>query len=152
MPELADFANRIGKLGDPATTRRVLGKAGMAGKKAALDAAAADLGDGAFSGMRRQVKLAAGYDVAGDDQVQINFRPSGLWQLAERGRQGTKPIVPRKRGGKRAVLTPGGPRASSTSTPSKGLGTYTDAVKDAQRRVPEAAFRQFQSEISKVVR
>jgi hypothetical protein len=133
----------------------VLGKAGAAGKKAALDAAAADLGDGAFSGMRRQVKLAAGYDVAGDDQVQINFRPSGLWQLAERGRTQSKPIVPRKRSGKRAVTVGGGDgniRASSMSTPSKGLGTYTDAVSDAQRKVPAAAFRQFQSEISKVVR
>jgi hypothetical protein len=48
-------------------------------------------------------------------------------------------------------MTPQGPRARSSYSPSRGLNTYDDAVKDAQRQVPKAAFRQLQAEIARVV-
>ena len=102
--------------------------------------------------MRRKVALSAGYDDAGAGRVEIKFRPAGMWNLAEQGRRGTKPILPRKRGGDRAVMTPQGPRARSTSTPSRGLGTLKDAMRDAQTEVPKAAAKQFTDEVRKVVR
>lgn len=154
MPnELTDFGNRVSKVTDRGALERMAAKAGAAGKQAALDAAAADLGgDRRFSGMRRKAALSAGWDDIGNGQVAVNFRPAGLWKLAESGRQRSKPIVPRKRGGKRAVLTPHGPRARSTSEPSRGLDTFSEAVRDARREVPRAAARQFSAEVRKVVR
>lgn len=151
--ELADFARRVVSITDPASLRRINTKAGMAGKKSALDAAAESLGgDRQFSGMRRKVALSAGFDLNGADSVKVNFRPAGLWRLADQGRRSSGAIRPRKRGGKRALLTPAGPRASSSYGPSRGLNTYTDAVKDARRSVPKAAAAQFRAEVARVVR
>lgn len=160
MDELADFGRRLSTLTDSAATGRIANKAGMAGKKAAMDAAADDLGgDRAFSGMRRRVQLSAGYDDAGQGRVQINFRPVGLWKLAEAGRRRSGPIYPRAGSRKglgvtkgRAVRTPEGPRARSSFKPSRGLNTFSDAVKDARREVPKAAAEQFRDEIRRVVR
>jgi hypothetical protein len=157
--ELSDFGRRLAQVADGSAMRRIVNKAGMAGKKSALDAAEKDLGDRAFSGMRRKVKLSAGFDTVGDSQVKINFRPPGLWRLAEDGRNKSGGIFPRagNRKGKgtvggRAVMTPQGPRARSGFGPSRGLGTFTEAVNDAQREVPKAAARQFADEVRKVVR
>lgn len=160
MNELTEFGQRVARITDPATLRRIVDKGGMAGKEAALDAAASDLGgDRSFSGLRRKAPLGAGYDAIGGTSVQINFRPSGLWMLAEAGRRQSGAIYPRTgaRKGKgtvyrRAVMTPQGPRARSSYRPSRGLGTYTDAVRDARVKVPKAAFRQFQVEVGKLVR
>ena len=150
---LADFGRDVSSITDPAAVGRLLRAGGMAGKDAALKAAADDLGgDRSFSGMRRKAALSAGYDDVGGSQVQVNFRPAGLWKLAESGRQRSGKIVPRKRGGRHALLTPAGPRASSSYGPSRGLGTFSDAVKDAQREVPKAAAKQFQSEVARAMR
>lgn len=147
---LGDFGRKVSGLTDPASLRRVVTAGAQAGKTAALKAAAADLGgDRAFSGLRRKAPLGAGYDTRGTEAV-INFRPAGLWRLADQGRRRSGVIAPRKRGGRRAVLTPDGPRARSSYRSSRGLGTYNDAVHDAQRTVPKAAHAQFVQEIGKV--
>jgi hypothetical protein len=148
--ELAAFASRVSDVTSGAALRRIADKGGMAGKKAALDAASKDLGgDRAFSNWRRKVRLSAGFDSGGGTTVLINFRPGGMWRLAERGRSGSGVIVPRRR---RAVLTPNGPRARSSYGSSRGLRTYTDAVKEAQREVPKAAAKQFSTEVARAVR
>ena len=152
MGELVDFGQRLSNLTDSASLARIVAKAGAAGKKSALDAAAKDLGgDRRFSGMRRSAALTVGYDAAGS-KVQLNFR--GPWKLAEEGRRSSGPILPKRRGGRRAVLTPQGPRARSSykRAPRTAKRTYTDAVRDAQREVPKAAAEQFRVEIRKVVR
>lgn len=95
---------------------------GQAGKKVALDVVDKDLGrDRVFSGFVRKVRLNAGYDLG--NPVVLNLRPAGLFVLADKGRRRTKKIVPKKKSGKQALLTPRGPRASSTSKKSRGLNT-----------------------------
>lgn len=158
--ELVDFGKRVSKIVDPAVVKRIVMAGGLAGKEAALDAASKDLGgDRAFSGLRRKVSLGAGFDDVGNSQIRINFRPAGLWKLAESGRRAGKPIYPRggSRRGKgviygRAVSTPQGPRARSTTGAWGGKGTFTDAVRDARVKVPRAAFKQFQAEVRRVVK
>lgn len=150
--EIGQFANRVAKLADGDVAKAMARKAGEAAKKSALKAASDDLGgDRAFSGMRRKARLNAGYDDAGEGLVQINFRPAGLWMLAQQGRRSSGQIRPRGRG-RRALRTPLGPRAASSYGPSRGLNTFDDAVNDAQRTAPKAAAEQFRAEIAKVVR
>jgi hypothetical protein len=150
--ELTAFANRIEKLTDPAMLHRVVQAGGLAGKKAALDAAARELGgDRSMSGLRRKAALGAGFDRSGATEVTINFRPAGLWILASRGRQSSGEIRPRARGGKRALAGGGfGPVARSRYGPSRGLDTFDDAVKQARRDVPKAAAKQFFIEVGSV--
>jgi hypothetical protein len=153
MNELSGFVGRLEQVVGPAAVDRIRHKAGAAGKKAALKAASSDLGgDRAMSNFKSgKVKLGAGYDLVGAHEVKINFRPVGLWSLASAGRRSSGTIKPKRRGGKKAVLTPRGPRARSTFGRSSGLSTYEDAVKDAKRDVPRAAAAQFRVEIRKVV-
>jgi hypothetical protein len=145
---LGDFGRRLATITDGAAERRIMAKAGAAGKKAALDAAAADLGgDRAMSNLRGgRARLSAGYDVGSGSSLTINFR--GPWRLATEGRRASGPIWPKR---KQAVMTPHGPRARSSYGRSRGLKTYDDAVRDARREVPKAAFRQLQDEIRRVV-
>jgi hypothetical protein len=157
--EVRDFIDRLGDVVSGEALGRVLDKAGAAGKKAALDAASKDLGgDRRFRNFKGKPPLNAGYDRAGSQAVQINFRPAGLWNLAQEGRHGSGAIYPRggKRKGKgtlahRAVKTPSGPRAHSSYGHSRGLGTFDDAVHTAQTKVPEAASNQIDAELRRVV-
>jgi hypothetical protein len=133
---LAEAAGTVGKILDPSTVQAMLRAGGMAGKVAALEAAAGDLGgDRRFSGFRRMGALSAGFDSVGGTSVEIKYRPAGAWMLAERGRRGSKPV--RKRG----VIfnTPYGPRWGFRSGPSRGLNTVTDAHRKSQTVVPRAA-------------
>jgi hypothetical protein len=150
--DLGAAAAKLEKLTDPSILHRVVQQAGLAGKKAALEAAARDLGgDRAMSGLRRKAALGAGFDRTGATEVTINFRPAGLWILASRGRTTSGDINPRKRGGRRALAGGGfGPVARSRYGPSRGLDTFDDAVKTAQRDVPRAAFKQFVIEVGSV--
>jgi hypothetical protein len=151
--ELAAFGAKIEKITSPAALGRVVMAGGMAGKTAALEAAAADLGgDRSFSGMRRKAPLGAGFDRTGATEVTLNFRPSGLWRLASQGRTSSGAIKPRRRGGKRALAGNGfGPVAASRYGRSRGLNTFDDAVKKAQTTVPKASFRQFVVEVGSVM-
>lgn len=156
---LLAFAAKMERLTDPATIRRVTTAGARAGKEAGQSAAAADLGaDRRFSGMRRKASLNVGYEVAATE-ARLSFRPAGLWMLAESGRRNSGRIYPRRGGrkgdaavGRRAVRTPQGPRARSSYGRSRGLGTFKDAVKLAERRVPKAAHGQLVVEIGRTMR
>ena len=160
MGELVDFGNRIGKITDPAALKRITLAAGMAGKAASLGAAAADLGaDRAFSGLGRKVSLSAGFDVVSPTVIKMNFRPPGLWILADTGRRGGKTILPRRRlGGEGSGHAPalrlpdGSYRRSSRTGAWGGKGTLKSAIRATRVAVPRAAFRQFQIEVRRVVR
>jgi hypothetical protein len=153
--ELSAFGAKLEKIVSPGTLERVMNAGGMAGKKAALEAATRDLGgDRAMSGLRRKVPLGAGFDRTGGTAVVVNFRPAGLWRLASQGRTssgGIRPRGGRRSGGKRALAGNGfGPVAASNYGPSRGLDTFDDAVNDARREVPRAATREFFAAVGSV--
>ena len=149
MGELSEVGDRLARLGEPATIDRVVAAAGKAATAAVEDAAAADLGgDRSFSRMRSKGSLTAAPTAAAGG-VSIEFRPAALWHLAQSGRRGSSPIRPRT---KRAVVTPQGPRARSTSAPSRGLGTVDKAVAGAMVAVGPAARAQYRDEIASVVK
>lgn len=157
--ELIDFGRRISKLADPEAVKRVAMAAGFAAKDAAIEVAERDLGsDRSFSGLKRKVPLGAGFDVVGWSQIRLNLRPAGLWKLAESGRRKGVPIRPKSRRAAKspphakAVLTPEGWRARSTTGAWGGKGTFTAAVRKARVEVPKAARKQFRLEVAKVVR
>lgn len=156
---LADWVEKVEKITDPAAVKRVLSKAGQAGKTAALDAAGDALGgDRKFSNWRGKPALSAGYDESGGSAIDVNFRPAGMWRLAEDGRKASGAIFPRTGRGKgkttayrRALATPAGPRARSSYRRSRGLKAYTAATKKASMEVPKAAHEQFVDEIRRVL-
>jgi hypothetical protein len=153
MGELVAFADRLGRVLDRPGQDRILHAIGGAGKKAALDAAARDLGaDRAFSGLRRRAPLNAGYDLEADS-VTVHLRPKGLWMLATTGRRRQGTILPRRRPGRRrgAVRTPQGLRALSHYSASRGLGTVDDAVTAMRTDCPRAAAEALADRISEVM-
>jgi hypothetical protein len=136
VADLADLRRDLGRLLD--NLEPLQHAVGGFAKEEALDAVRRDLGgDMAFSGWRRKVKLGAGYDIG--KPVILNLRPAGMWFLAEDGRKRSKKFGPKRRGGKKAVLTPRGPRANSTSTRSRGLNTLTDTQQAIERGIVKAA-------------
>jgi hypothetical protein len=152
--ELSNFGRRVEQIVGKPAVERMMHKAGGAGKKAALDSASKNLGgDRKFSGFRggRGPALSAGYDISGTD-VTVNFRPAGMWKLAQTGRQASGAIRPKKRGGKQAVLTPFGPRSSSSFGPSRGLKALDEAFDKAERDVPKAFAKQFKAEVGKAMK
>lgn len=156
------YARRIYNILDGPAMARVERAAGFAGKDAALEAAAQTLGpDRAMSNFKSgQVKLTAGFDIRpGTSEVVIGHGPKGLWLLADRGRDGSGAIYPRRNGRKarsttagRAVMTPYGPRASSSYSSSRGVGSLRRAAAKERVAIPKAAFRQIQSEIGRALR
>ena len=135
VSDLNDLSVRLGSaLDDLEPMQHVIGQAG---KKAAHDTLERSLGaDRAFSGLRRKVRLSAGYDVG--KPVILNLRPKGLIMLADQGRKRTTEIRPRKRGGKRALVVNGQPRAWSMSRPSKGKKVIQRTVDQAKDDIPKA--------------
>lgn len=109
-----------------------LNRAGMVSKQVVLAEIRKDTGDGTMSGVGKSgAKIGARYDVNG---TQVSVKMTGrAAPILERGRQnlkrGDKPIVPKKRGGKKALMTPYGSgndvglRASVK--PSKAPGKHT---------------------------
>lgn len=156
---VAQWVERVGKITDDAAIRRILMASGKAGKAAALDVASDALGgDRKFSNWKGKPALAAGFDVGAGSEVDIKFRPAGLWVLAEEGRKSSGPIFPRTGRGKgkkivarRALNTPHGPRSRSSYDPSRGLKAYSKATKEASRKVPDAAHAAFLGEIRRVI-
>jgi len=140
LPRLADDLAGLADV-DDATAHAL----GQAGKAAALEVVADDLGaDRMFSGFRRRVRLSAGYDVG--DPVILNLRPEGLWMLADRGRRRSGSIRPR-RARRRAQRAPRGLPAVGTPgryvkvgrfRPSQGLNTIDDTVDLIDQRLPDA--------------
>lgn len=149
LGELTVFGAKLERLLSPTSLGRVVDAGGMAGKRAALEAATQALGpDRAMSGMRRKAPLGAGYDRTGPTEVTVNFRPAGLWILASQGRRSSGVIRPRKRGAKALAGNGFGPRASSRYGPSRGTDAFDKAVRLARVDVPRAAHRQFVAEIA----
>jgi len=111
---------------------------GQAGKKVALEQFERDLGaDRSFSGMRRKVKLGAGYDTG--TPVVLNMRPAGLVLLADKGRQRSGKIMLRRRGKARALKVPGTKgRGSSRYGPTRGFDTVTKIENKLSTEVPKA--------------
>jgi len=137
--ELADLSRDLSGLFD--TLEPVQHAMGAAGKAAALDQVARDLGgDRTMSGLRRRVKISAGYDI--DERgVTLNLRPIGLVILAHGGRKRTTQILPRRRAGAKALLTPQGPRANAWSLPSRGHNTISKTIARCADTVPKAALK-----------
>ena len=146
MSEVHDLAISLTKaLDDLEPMQHVIGQAG---KKAAHEVLERSLGDDrAFSGLRRRVRLSAGYDVG--QPVVLNLRPKGLIILADQGRKRTKRIAPRKRGGKRAVVVNGQPRAWSMSNPSKGKKVIKQTINKARADIPKALSKEISGFITK---
>ena len=117
-----------------ASFTRIQRYVGGKSKAIALGDAAKDVGgDRSLRNFRGgRVKMGAGWDPTSTG-IAVNFRPPGLWKLVDRGRIRTGPIFPKRRG-KRAVLTPHGPRARSSFKRSRGLNTFTEAKNDIQRQ------------------
>ena len=153
--ELAGLGARLTSIVDPAAQGRIVRAAGMAAKRAALDAAARDVGpERTFSGFKRKVRLNVGFDPIGHTKIELKLRPAGLWALAERGRRGTKRVAVGGRGRRRIgpMVTPYGVKSAFTSKPSRGLNTIDHAVRAGVRDSGRAADRQVQGEIRKALR
>lgn len=152
--EVAKVLSDLERIDDTATASfgRIQRAAGMAAKGAALSVAADKLGgDRHFSGWRTKASLGAGFDTQGRI-VQLNLRPGGMWTLAEKGRKASdKRVVPRKRSGRKAILTPWGPRASARVGASRGLNAITDTVAKAADESHRAASHQIGSELRRAV-
>ena len=154
---LGKLARQLEDITTGAAQKRIVTAAGVAGKNAALEAVSRDLGgDRSFSGMRRKAKLGVGFEVEGF-AARMNFRPAGLWVLAESGRKSSGRIYPRSGSRKgrrpvagRAVRTPMGFRATSSYARSRGLDTFSDGVKQVRQVVPETAFKAIAAEIRKL--
>lgn len=153
---LAQAGAKLDKVLSPATLRAMTRAGGMAAKKAALEAAARDLGgDRKMSGFKRGGALTAGFDQAGPTSVLIKFRPPGKWILADQGRKNEKRVVAGKgrrtgSGRVRAFRTPDGPRRAFDSKPSRGLGTLKDAKREAAKDVPKAAHKELRQQLGQV--
>lgn len=153
---LASLANDVTQLQKELSSDAMMTRVGLAAKKAALEAAAGDLGsDRAMSGFRRRnASLNARYDITGNSAINLELYPKGLWMLANDGRRRLPPggrVYPRKRGS-RALNTPWGPRAWVAASRSKGFGTLADAERIAEDEAFKAADRQVEVAIRTVFR
>lgn len=142
MTTLPELRRDLERLVDKRAMDRLRRVGGDAGEKAALKAAAKDLGsDRAFSGMKRRIPLNATTELVGNT-VRVNLSPRGLWDLASKGRRSSgRPIV--AKGG--ALATPYGPRRSVRSSRSRGLGT----VDEAEKQIETDAVKAIDSELTK---
>jgi hypothetical protein len=157
---LSAYVANLESVLDADANKRITRAAGFAAKDAGLSAAVDKLGsDRAMSGYKGgRIKLGVGFDT-GSWRVDINHRPKGLWLLADEGRKRSGPIYPRRGRRKsiapvpgRAVLTPFGPRASSSFGPSKGTGVFKLAAARERDAAPKAAWRQLQTEFRRITR
>jgi hypothetical protein len=145
--DLARLERKLSALADGVESPRVVRAAGFAAKRGVLDVAQQVAGpDRRVSGWgKRGVQLGAGFDQTGRREITINLRPSGVWKVMEEGRKGGAVVRPRKRGGKRAVVTPFGPKASVRLGAMRGKSAVsraesragTDAVRAANRETAE---------------
>lgn len=144
---VARWVDKVEKAVDAGAQKRVVKAMGDAGEKAALASARSSLGgDRKMSNFKGGRALDADFDagLGGDGAVKF----TGPWRLAEQGRRSSGQIRPRR---KRAVLTPGGPRAWSRYGRSRGLKTYSNAIDKARVTVGKAGHEQFEDEIRKVL-
>jgi hypothetical protein len=161
VASLDAYVRRLYRIVDADAMRRIGKVAGFAGKDAGMDAARETLGqDRAMSNFKGgKVALSVGFDQgAKASEVVLKHGPRGLWVLADEGRSASGKQYPRtgrRKASKvtpgRAVMTPQGPRASSSYGPSRGLGTLRKAAGRERTAVPKAAFKALQIEMARVV-
>lgn len=150
--EAAEKLSRVGGAIDR-LSRSAANAIGMEGKKALLDHAAKVFGpDRALSGARRgslRRPTTARYIVRGD-RVEI-FPVGPPFYLFARGRQGGKPILPRKRG--RALRMPDGEfRSASVTGEQKPRPDIIDpVVEHMEREAPKIIHQAAVDEIVKVL-
>lgn len=117
--------------------RTALNAAGMAAKQVTLAEIRADTGDGVMSGVGKSGgKISARYDVSGDS-VTVKMTGKAA-PLLERGRHTAKTVVPKKRGGKKAIVTPWGPRASAQGSTAPGHHTFERSYEKSKPVVAKA--------------
>ena len=154
MSELDSLRRSLTALVDQSAIDALKHVAGKAGKDAALDVIARDLGsDRAFGGMRRQVPLKVGYDVEAGPSMTFNLTPAGLWVLADKGRRRPRRAYSRRRrdragrrGGKMVILY--GFRISAAPSFWRGFGSIDTATVD----IGKAAFAAIDREMTMRVR
>lgn len=149
------YGDSLASIVDPAANRRVIDRAGRAGKSISLEHIEAAAGtDRIMSNFRLHrasgVRLNAGYDhVPGSDAaVIVNMRPKGPMVLLSSGRN-ARGLIDTDR--YQAVMTPFGPRAYSTYGPSQGTGVIGKARAEMERELPRVANRAHQDEIRKAI-
>lgn len=110
-----------------------LGAASLEVKKAIVEQARRDTGDGRMGNVGRGVKLNVRFDVKGH-QSTIRAVPPGVWSMLS---SGTRPhmIRPRRRRGKRALTTPYGLFSRVWHPGSRGKRTWTRGL---DRGLPKA--------------
>ena len=149
---------------DTPTQKAIANAAGMAAKDGAFIAARTTLGgDMSMSNFKSgKVELKINDDMGTKPgTVVLKHGPSGLWMLADKGRVRSGKVYPRKvarssgrayaKGteavGGRAVMTPMGPRSTSSFGPSRGLGTFKRAAAAERALAPPAGFNELQRQI-----
>lgn len=136
MSELDALSERLTQMADSLTDeglKGVLTEVGVAAKGTITDAAKVDLGgDARFSGWRRAGVLGSGFEHEQRGVIVITPRAEGPWTVAEKGRwPGRK--YSRKR---RRVVGWGSTRPKHT---------WTDAVRDLDREVPDTLDTEFKA-------
>ena len=157
---LQDWFQEFRQVTGNTSMRRDSNAAGRGGKQGSQRGAARKVGsDMRLSGMPR-ARLTVGYDTLTPRTVALNFRPGGVWGIAEAGRGYVfGPIYPKpgrgRKGGRpipgRAVLTPEGPRARSNYGASPGSKALTEAKKLGAQGARVEARRQFMKEARKAL-
>lgn len=105
-------------------------------------------GDMRLSGVGlRGARVGARYDVKGIGNPTALVRATGPMQLLERDTS-AHVILPRRRRGKRAILTPDGPRRSAHHPGTSGKRTWSKAVERVVDDVP----RIYQAELRNQLR
>lgn len=150
--EISAWVRNLNRSVAPPAVRRISQAAGLRGKKAATTVTKRRLGsDMAMSNFMprgRKVPARLGFDPRSDG-VDFNFRPKGVWVLANSGRKRAG-FIESESG--RALTLPDGFRAYSAYYPSRGTGVLGRARGEVEDTVPSAAFKALQQEIRKVLR
>lgn len=131
------FARKLNATGRGivAAQPKALVEAGKVGKAVTLDEIRKDTGgDGIMSGVGKNgAKIGARFDVNG---TTVRTKMTGrAAPILVRGRRNAKPVLPKKRGGKKAIATPWGPRASAKGSTAPGKNTLEHAVARAHPRM-----------------
>lgn len=175
MQDLAAFAKKIGRVSaelDGTAARKRLTRVAVDTKKDVDEAVKGDLGDQSMSGWRRgkPFDIKGRFDIKSDSSFEVNPVPRGRgpMRVLEQGRnQGGAsgfhgPGIVRKGGkgygaGETVRNANGKVRKVRTyktkrwNGRTEGKGTWTDAVRLMQNRVPGRIARRFHDDLSKIL-
>ena len=175
MQDLAAFAKKIDRVAaelDGTAARKRLTRVAVDTKKDVDEAVRADLGDQSMSGWRRKkpLQINGRFDIKSDSSFEVNpvARGRGPMRVLEQGRnQGGAggfhgPGIVRKatethqagetvRTAKGRVRKVRAYKAKRWNGRTQGKGTWTDAVRLMQDRVPGRVARRFHDDLSKIL-